>query len=103
MGDGPELSERVVDQGDCGSFGGRDGPPLAQEIDLAVGIDAAFEVERQMEVQQGGWGTGTGGAALFCEGFFPGGLGAQAGGAANGGVLALHLPVEDEFVRPQSG
>ena len=50
-----------------------------------------------MEVQQGGWGTGTGGAALFCEGFFPGGIGAQAGGAANGGVLALPLAVEDDL------
>ena len=72
-------------------------PALAKEINLVVGVDTAFEVECQMEVQQGGRGTGTGGDALFCEGFFPSGIGAQAGGAANGGVLALHLAVEDDL------
>lgn len=78
-------------------MGGRDGPALAQKVNLAVGVDAALEMERQMEVQQGGRGTGTGGGALFGAGFFPSGIGTQTGGAANGGVLALHLPVEDEL------
>ena len=72
-------------------------PALAQEIDLAVGVDAAFEVERQMQVQQGGRRTGTRDRALFGQGFFPGGIGAEAGGAANGGVLALKLPIQDDL------
>jgi hypothetical protein len=69
-------------------------PALAEKVDLVVGVDPAFQVERQMEVQQGGRRTGTRDGALFCQGFLPGRIGAEAGGAANGGILALNLPVE---------
>ena len=55
--DHPELSEWVMNEGDGGSLGGSDVPALAQKVDLAVGVDPAFQVERQMEVQQGGWRT----------------------------------------------
>lgn len=72
-------------------------PALAKKVDLTVGVDPSFEVKSQMEVQQGGRRTGAGGGALFCEGFFPGGIGAEAGGAANGGILALHFPAEDDL------
>lgn len=97
LGDGPELSERVMDQSDCGSFGGRDVPALAKKVDLVVGIDPSFEVERQVEVQKCGRRTGAGGGALFRQGFFPAGIGAAAGGAANGGILALNLAVEHDL------
>ena len=69
-------------------------PALAQKVDLAVGVDPSFEVERQMEVQQGGRRTGTRGRTLFCQGFLPGGIGAEAGGATDGGILTLDLAVE---------
>ena len=69
-------------------------PALAQKVDLVVGVDPAFQVERQMEVQQGGRWTGTRDGAPFCQGFLRGRIGAEAGGAANGGILALNLPVE---------
>ena len=36
-----------------------------------VGVDPAFQGERQMEVQQGGWRTGRGGGAFYLRGFFP--------------------------------
>lgn len=62
-----------------------------------VGVDAAFQMERQMEVQQGCRRTGTRHGALFCQGFLPGRIWAEAGGAANGGVLALDLPVEHDL------
>lgn len=69
-------------------------PALAKEVDLVVGVDPSFQVESQMEVQKGCRRTGTRDGALFCQGFLPGRSGAEAGGAAEVGVLALHLSVE---------
>ena len=43
-----------MDQGDSESLGWGNGPTSAQEVDLAVGIDAAVQMEGQMQVQQGG-------------------------------------------------
>jgi len=86
-----------MNQGDGGSFGGSDVPALTQKIDLVIGVDAAFQMERQMEVQQGGRRTGTRAGALFCQRLLPGRIRAELGGAANGGVLALNLPVEHEL------
>lgn len=71
MRDHPEVSARMMDEGDCGFFGVGDVPALSEEVDLAVGVDPAFQVERQMEVQEGGWRTGTRGGAFFLRGFFP--------------------------------
>ena len=50
-----------------------------------------------MEVQQGCRRTGTCDGALVCQGLLPGRIGAEAGGAANGGILALNLPVEHDL------
>ena len=97
MGDHPELSERVMDQSDGRSFGGSDMPALAQKVDLVVGVDPTFEMERQMEVQQGCRRTRTRDGALFCQGLLPSRIRAEAGGAANGGVLTLHLSVEHDL------
>jgi hypothetical protein len=52
LNDGPELSERTVDESDCGSLGGSDVPASAKKVDLIVGVDTPFQVESQMEVQQ---------------------------------------------------
>ena len=86
-----------MDQGDGGSLGGSDGPALAPKVDLVDGVDPLFEVESQMEVQKGCGRTGARDRALFWQGFLPGCIGAQAGGAANGGILALDLPVEHDL------
>jgi len=72
-------------------------PALAEKVDLVVGVDPSFQVESQMEVQQRCRRTGTRGGALFCQGFLPGRIGAEAGGAANGGILALKFPVEHDL------
>src|SRR5471030_3134966 len=72
LSDHPEVSERVMDEGDCGFFSGGDVPALSEEVDLAVGVDPAFQVECQMEIQEGCWRTGTRGGAFFLRGFFPG-------------------------------
>ena len=69
--DGPELSERMINEGDGGFFSVGDVPALAKKVDLAVGVDPAFQVERQMEVQEGGGRTGARGGAFFLRGFFP--------------------------------
>ncbi len=39
------------------------------------------------------------GRAFFGQGFFPGGVGTEAGGAANAGVLSFTLAVEHELCR----
>ncbi len=45
--------------------GGTDGPTAAQEIHLVVGVDAAAQMQRQIDVQQAEVRTGApGGAAL---------------------------------------
>lgn len=72
-------------------------PALAKKVDLVVGVDPSFEVERQMKIQQGCRRTGPRNGALFCQGLLPGRIRAKAGGAANGGVLALHLAVEHDL------
>ena len=72
-------------------------PALAKKVDLVVGVDAAFQMESQRQVQQGCRRTGTRGGAFLGEGIFPGCLGAEPGGAADGDVLALNLPVKHDL------
>jgi hypothetical protein len=94
LSNGPEVTPGVMDNGNGGFFGGSNVPALAEKVDLVVGVDAAFQMEGQMEVQQGGWWTGTRGDAFVPSGFFPRSIGAEPCGAADGGVLALQLPVK---------
>ena len=70
---------------------------MTQKVDLMIGVDPAFQMERQMEVQQGGRWTGPRDGALVFQCLLPGRIRAEAGGAANGGVLALNLPVEHDL------
>lgn len=97
MRDGPELSERVMDESDGGSFGGSDVPASAKKVNLAVGIDPSVQMESQMKVQQGERRTGTRGRALLLHGFFPSVIGAEARGAADGGILSFDLPVKHDL------
>lgn len=43
-----------MDEGDDFGFSGRDMPGAAEEIDGIVGIKSVLEMERQVEVQEGG-------------------------------------------------
>ena len=72
-------------------------PATTEKVDLVIGVEAALQMEGQMEVQQGGWRTGTRGGAFLPPGFFPRGIGTEPCGAANGGVLALQFPVEHDL------
>ena len=86
-----------MDEGDGGALGGGDGPALAQKVDLVVGVDPAFQMEGQVQVQQGGWRARAGGRPLLGEGLFPGGIGTQPRRAADRGILALQLAVEHDL------
>ena len=97
LSDGPELSARVMDPGDGGSLGGSEVPALAEKTDWVVGLDAAFQMESQREIQQSRRRTGARGDAFLGAGFFPGGLGAETGGATDGGILTLNLSVQSEL------
>src|ERR1035441_9234 len=97
LGHGPELAERMVDEGDGSALGWRNGPAPAEEVDLEVGIDAAAQVERQVQVQQGGGRARPDGRALLQQGFGPSGIGTQAGGAADGGILVGDLAIQDDL------
>ncbi len=97
MSDGPELSKRVVDQGDGGTLCWGNGPTAAQKIYLVVGIDPAAQMECQMQVQQGGWRARTHRRALLGQGLVPSGVWAVARGAADGGILVGDLAIQDDL------
>lgn len=86
-----------MDEGDARSFGWGDVPALTEKVDLVVGVDAAFQVERQMEVQQCGRRTGTRDRAFFHQGFLPSSIGAEARGATNGGILVGDLAIQHDL------
>ena len=86
-----------MDESDRGSFGGSDVPALAKKVDLVVGVNAAFQMKGEMQVQQGCGRTGTRDGALFRQGFVPSGIGTEGGGGADGVILALNLAVEHDL------
>lgn len=69
LGHDPELALGMVNEGDGMASRGTDRPAPTQEIHLLVGVDAASEVQRQMEIQPRGIRAGTHHGALFCLGF----------------------------------
>jgi hypothetical protein len=87
----------MMDQSDSGAFGWGNGPTAAQEVDLEIGIDPAAQMERQMEVQQGGGRARAYGRALFRKGLVPSCIGAVTRGAADGGILVGDLAVQDNL------
>ena len=50
-----------------------------------------------MQIQQGGGRTRPDGRALLRQGFGPSGIGTQAGGAADGGILVGDLAIQDDL------
>ena len=70
---------------------GPDRPTPAQEVNLMVGVDAACEVQCQMEIQQARIGTRTQDGALLFLGLGAGVVRGETGGAADGAILAGQL------------
>jgi len=72
-----------MDQGDGVPFGWGNGPTAAQKVDLGVGIDAAAQRERPMQIQErGGWARPDR-RASFDQSLVPGRIGAGARGTAD--------------------
>ena len=91
LGDDPEALFGVVNHRDRFAADRRDRPVFAEEVQGVIGIEFALEVEGQMEVQERPGGAGAMVVALFLQGQFPGGVGGQAGGAAD---VVLVVPVD---------
>lgn len=73
----------MMDDGDEFATGGADRPGTAQEVQSVIGVEAALDVEGQVQVQQRhGWSRAQL-RTLFFEGQVPSGIGRQAGGAAD--------------------
>jgi hypothetical protein len=83
LGNDPEALVGMVDHGDDFGAGGGDGPVLAQEVQGVIGVEAALEIEGQVEVQEGDWGCWAQAGTFGLEGLVPSVIGGQAGGAAD--------------------
>lgn len=88
--DDPEALARMMDDGDDFIFDGSDGPGFPQEVEGIIGVEAALEVEGQVQVQQWNSRDRAQVIAFFLKGQFPGGIGSQAGGSAD---MVLVVPV----------
>jgi len=86
-----------MDQGDSGSLGWGNGPTAAQKVYLEVGVDAATQMEGQVQVQQGGRWARPYRRTPFLQCLVPSHIGAEAGGAANGGILMGDLAIQDDL------
>ena len=65
LGDDPELTLRMMNDGDGMASGGTDWPASTQEINLMIGVDASSEVQGEMEIQKAGIRTRTHDGAFF--------------------------------------
>lgn len=84
----------MMNEGDGGAFCWGNGPTAAQKVYLAIGIDPAAQMKRQVQVQQGRGRARPYGRAMLLQGLVPSRIGAQAGGAADGGILVGDLAIQ---------
>ena len=111
MGDYPELAIRMINEGHSLACGGCYGPAATEEINLVVVVYPTTAVECEVEIEQIGVGTDLQGGSLFALGFGAGVVGREAGGAADGAVLAgqfcgqqfLSVEVLGDFLEGQQG
>ena len=75
MGDDPEALTWVMDDRDVFLGGWGDGPRASQEVEGVVGIEAALEVDGQMQIQQRDGRSGTELRTFFLVGQVPSGIG----------------------------
>jgi hypothetical protein len=94
LGYDPELAVGMMNDRHGLAGGGTDGSTATEEVDLVIGVDAAAPVQRQMQVQQAGDGTGSPARAAFGPRLGRGFVGGEAGGAADRAVLAGQFAVE---------
>lgn len=96
-GNNPEAGLGMMHQGDGFSLCGGDRIGGAKEVDGEVGIEAPLEVEGEVQIEQGGIGRRLQAGAFLRQSLGPGGIGGQAGGAADmGGVVVVDLLSEQK-------
>jgi len=83
-----------MDDGHGFTLGWGDGPTAAQKVYALVRIHPSAGLDGQMQIQESGWRTRAGRRAVFGHGSGPRLIGTEACGAANGGVLARDLPIQ---------
>ena len=59
LGHNPELAVGMMNDRHRLAGGGADGPTATEKVNRVIGVDAAAQLQRQMEVQQAGVRTGT--------------------------------------------
>ena len=91
LGYDPKLALRMVNNGHSMASGGADWPASAQEINLVIGVDAACEVQGQMEIQQTGIRTRAHDGAFFFLSLGASVVRGQASGATDGSILTGQL------------
>jgi len=91
IGNDPEALVGMMDDGDVLLADRSDRVGLAVEFDGEVGIEAALEVNGQMEVQEWRHGGGAQAGAFFSQSAMPGVIGGEAGGAAD---IVLVVPLD---------
>ena len=108
----PKALVGMMDDGDVFARHRSDRPVVAQKVQGVVGVEAALMINGEMKVQERPRRSWAKVRALFLERQSPGGVGSQAGGAANlmfivPGDLGLEesigvFEVRDFFVRQES-
>ena len=91
----PELTLGVMNDGHGVSGSGTDGPAATEEIDLVVRVDAPAQVERQVEIQEGGIRTGPQYDALLSLGLSASLIRRQAGGTTDGPILPCQFVCQE--------
>ena len=91
IGNDPEALVGMMDEGDVLLADRRDRVGLAVEFDGEVGVEAALEVNGQVEVQEWRHGGGAQAGAFFRQSALPGVIGGEAGGAAD---IVLVVPLD---------
>jgi len=76
------------------SGSGTDGPTATQKVDLLIGVDATLEMQRQVQIQQAGVGTGLAYRALLGLRQRAGLIRGEASGATDGAVKPGEFAVE---------
>lgn len=103
MDNDPKLATGMVDDGEGSAMGGADGPATAQEIDLVIGVAAAREVKRQVEVQEAGIRRRAQGVPAFFLSLGPGVIGTEAAGAADGPIRAGQFLIQEGLCSQKVG
>ena len=95
LGHHPELVLGMMNDGHRLAGGGTDRPTATEKVDRLIGVEAAPQMERQMQIQQAGVRTNDPDGAPFGQRQGASVVRGQAGRAADGAVLSRQFAVEE--------